>query len=116
MKVSSVMDQDLQSRLQQQLREATLSNKKLETEIRELNRAKQDLAALRAADARFQIRDLQRLTNAVNDSYLQSQGVELGVEDYERGFTLFVLAFHRGLVELPPPLPREAPTPRDAPK
>ena len=72
-------------------------------------RARDDLRALQAVDVKFQVRALEALTDVVNNSYLQSQGVELGVGDYERGYTLFVLAYQLGLVELPPPLPRSAP-------
>ena len=65
--------------------------------------AKDDLAALRSASADHRIPALADLSHAMNDRYLKTQGVKLGVDDYSRGYTLFVRAWARGLVELPPP-------------
>jgi Protein of unknown function (DUF3810) len=70
-------------------------------------RAKDDLAALRAALDGHRIAPLADFTHAMNDRYLKTQGVTLGVDDYSRGFTLFVRAWTRGLVALPAPYKRK---------
>ena len=66
-------------------------------------RARDDLAALRDARERHESRTLSKVTSAVNDGYLKTQGVKLGTDDYARGFQLFVRAFDKGLVPLPEP-------------
>ena len=66
-------------------------------------RARDDLAALRASRERHVSRPLAKVASAVNDGYLKTQGVKLGIDDYARGFQLFVRAFDNGLVPLPEP-------------
>ena len=66
-------------------------------------RAKDDLQALADTNRKIQIRALAKLSKSVNDRYLRTVGVKLGVDDYARGFTLLVRAWQKGLVELPPP-------------
>ncbi|MEM7205421.1 MAG: DUF3810 family protein [Planctomycetota bacterium] len=77
--------------------------------------ARDDLAALHAKRQRLEVAALSQVTSAVNDRYLKSRGVELGTNDYARGFTLFVRVFQKGLVPLPEPLASaevEAPRPK----
>ncbi|MFK7740305.1 MAG: DUF3810 family protein [Planctomycetota bacterium] len=74
-------------------------------------RAKADLRELSERRKRHSVPTLARVSRAVNDTYLKTQGVALGTDDYARGFTLFVRAYRCGLVPLPPPYvpPRVAP-------
>ncbi len=66
-------------------------------------RAQADLKAWVDASRRYKIESLNKLTTDMNDVYLRSQGVKLGHGDYSRGYTLFVSAWAKGLVELPAP-------------
>lgn len=66
-------------------------------------RAKDDLHALRNTRKLHTIGIAAKIQTAVNDAYLKTQDVALGTDDYERGFTLFVHAFKRGMVEMPEP-------------
>jgi len=66
-------------------------------------RARADLRLLRKRRERHEVRALSEIQSAVNDTYLKTQGVALGTDDYNRGFTLFVRAVRQGLVELPAP-------------
>lgn len=66
-------------------------------------RAKDDLAELRKIRKKHTVAIASRIMTAMNDSYLKTQDVSLGTDDYERGFTLFVHAFKRGMVVMPEP-------------
>jgi len=66
-------------------------------------RAKHDLEALRKIHKKHTVEIASKITTALNDTYLKAQDVSLGTDDYERGFTLFVHAFKRGMVAMPEP-------------
>lgn len=66
-------------------------------------RAQDDLAALSRAYRRYRVEFASKIQTQLNNAYLKAQGVELGVDDYERGFRLFVQAYQRGMVTLPEP-------------
>ncbi|MCA8973649.1 MAG: DUF3810 family protein [Planctomycetes bacterium] len=68
-------------------------------------RARRDLAALRAGERKHSVEVVAHAVSRLNNAYLEMQGVELGIEDYERGFRLFVHAFRRGMVAMPAPYP-----------
>lgn len=63
-------------------------------------RVREDLAALRAAVARYRVPGLADVSWHIYDSYLRVQGVEAGVADYSRGVSLLLRAWQRGLVRL----------------
>jgi hypothetical protein len=71
-------------------------------------RARDDLLALSDANRKHRVEVFSQAATKLNDTFLKAQGVELGVDDYERGFRLFVHAFHKGMVELPAPYPSMA--------
>jgi hypothetical protein len=81
-------------------------------------RARDDLRALSDANRKYRVEFVSQVATKLNDTYLKAQGVELGTDDYERGFRLFVHAFRKGMVELPAPYPSMAEKKReaDAPK
>lgn len=66
-------------------------------------RARDDLVELRRSNERHVQPTMAKVSVAMNDGYLKSQGVTLGVYDYDRCFELFVRCVERGLVELPEP-------------
>lgn len=71
-------------------------------------RALEDLAALSDSNTKHRVEIFSKVATKLNDTYLKAQGVELGIDDYERGFRLFVHAFRKGMVELPDPYPSRA--------
>lgn len=66
-------------------------------------RARDDLQALRKSNDTHIVKVASRVASKLNNTYLKVQGVKLGVEDYERGFRLFVHTFQRGMVAMPEP-------------
>lgn len=68
-------------------------------------RAREDLRELSGANKKHRVEIVSKVATKLNDTYLKTQGVELGTDDYERGFRLFVHAFKLGMVELPQPFP-----------
>ena len=66
-------------------------------------RAKADLQSLSDSNRRHMVEVAAKIATKLNHTYLKTQGVKLGTDDYERGFRLFVHAFHCGLVEMPEP-------------
>lgn len=64
-------------------------------------RALQDLADLRQSRRRYTSVAAANMAISLNDAYLKTQGVELGTDDYERGFRLFVQAYLKGMVAMP---------------
>ena len=66
-------------------------------------RARDDLAELDREDKKRTVRVVSRVATKLNNTYLKTQGVELGTADYERGFRLFVHAFQKGMVAMPEP-------------
>ena len=68
-------------------------------------RARDDLQALSVSNRKHRVEIASKVATKLNDTYLKTQGVKLGTEDYERGFRLFVHAFRKGMVELPEAYP-----------
>lgn len=71
-------------------------------------RALDDLQALSDVNREHRVEVVSQVAGKLNDAYLKAQGVALGVDDYERGFRLFVHAFRKGMLELPVPYPSQA--------
>jgi hypothetical protein len=71
-------------------------------------RARDDLQELSNSNRKHRVEIFSKVATKLNDTYLKTQGVELGTDDYERGFRLFVHAFRKGMVELPDPYPSMA--------
>jgi hypothetical protein len=69
-------------------------------------RSRQDLATLREVSARYYRGNLARPVSRAYDTYLRSQGVEAGLEDYGRVVTLLV---HIGKSETHPFLQEQSP-------
>lgn len=68
-------------------------------------RARQDLNLLTKSNKLHRVEAVSKVASKLNDTYLKTQGVKLGTDDYERGFRLFVHAYRLGMVELPEPFP-----------
>ena len=66
-------------------------------------RARDDLAALAAANRDYRLETVAKIQSSLNDTYLKTQGVALGTGDYERGLRLFVRAYQKGMVAMPEP-------------
>ena len=81
-------------------------------------RALGDLEDLRNSRRRYTSASAANMAASLNDAYLKTQGVELGTDDYERGFRLFVQAALKGMVEMPAafePTASDASTPAKKP-
>lgn len=65
-------------------------------------RARLDMDLAREVREKYVIKSLKSISTKVYDKYLKSQGMPSGIEDYSRGFRLFVRAWAKGLVPLRP--------------